>query len=53
MYLYNTQFSALAYPLLVWLLCVWFSLFVMIINLLIWANTRNTCRQQGNGDSAA
>jgi len=53
MYLYDKQFSALAYPLLVWLLCVWFSLFAMIINLLMWADARNPRSQQENGDFAA
>jgi len=47
------HFSTLAYPLLVWLLCVWTSLFVMIINLLMWVDAGNYHGQQGNDDSAA
>jgi len=31
---------------------VWFSLFAMIINLLMFADARTTRCQQGNGDSA-
>jgi len=36
----------------VYVLCVWFSLFAMIINLLMGADARTPCGQQGNGDSA-
>jgi len=35
MWLHDKLFSTLAYPLFVWLLCVWFSLLAMIINLLM------------------
>jgi len=48
------SFSTLVYPLyLLYVLCVWFSIFVMIINLLMWADARTPCGQQGNWDSAA
>jgi len=33
--------------------CVWFSLFAMIINLLMGADARTPHGQQGDGDSAA
>jgi len=44
------HFSALAYPLLVWLLYVWTSLFAMIIDLLMWVDVRNPWGQRENGD---
>jgi len=44
---------ALAYPLFVWLSCVWYFSFAMIINLLMWVEARGSRGQQGNGDSAA
>jgi len=49
----NEMVLTLAYPLLVWLSCVWYFSFVMIINLLMWAEARGSHGQQGNGDSAA
>jgi len=44
--------SSLPYFLCCVICCVVLS-FAMIINLLVWADARNTCRQQGDGDSAA
>jgi len=49
MYLYDKSFSTLAYPLLVWLLCVFVA---MIINLLMWPDVRTPRGQQENNDSA-
>jgi len=49
----NEMVLALAYPLFVWLSCVWYCSFAMIINLLMWAEARGSRDQQGNGDSAA
>jgi len=52
--LYDKTFFYASLPfLLVCMFCVWFSLFVMIINLLMWANARTPPGQQGNGDSVA
>ena len=46
-------FCALAYPTFaVVCFAVWYSPFAMIINLLVWADARNTRGQQG-GDSFA
>ena len=40
------DFVSLAYPLFVWLSCVWYFSFAMIINLLMWAEARGS-RGQG------
>jgi len=39
--------------LLVYMFYVWFSLFAMIINLLMGADARNSCGHQGDGGFAA
>jgi len=50
--MYDKSFFALAYPLVYVFLCG-FSLFAMIINLLMWADARNTHGQRKDGGSAA
>ena len=54
MQLYDKTFFYSSLPfLLVCRFCVWFSLFTMIINLLIGADMRTPRGRQGDGDSAA
>jgi len=52
--LYDKFLTTLAYPAvcLLYVLYVWFPPFAMIINLLMWADVRNTHAHQDDGGSA-